>query len=177
MILSTGKVCFELEFDNGEKAKIHFNPNNREFLDRIKVFEKKINDRANKIDREKYATALSNELPEIDFSNPDEFLKLSEKEIEEISETVDATCELAREYNTILKDEFDELFGEKMSDSVFKYCEPLDIVTYEIGTGEIVTEVFAAQFIRWLLKEIKRYSDKTNEVLNRHVGKYYQNIK
>ena len=45
MKLSTGKVAFPIEFDNGDKAVIYFNLNDRGIQERIQGFEESIEKR------------------------------------------------------------------------------------------------------------------------------------
>ena len=52
MKLSTGKVAFPIEFDNGDKAVIYFNPNDRGIQERIKGFEASIEKRIKEINEE-----------------------------------------------------------------------------------------------------------------------------
>ena len=42
MKLSTGKVAFPIEFDNGDKAVIYFNPNDPDLMIRIKNFNENV---------------------------------------------------------------------------------------------------------------------------------------
>ena len=58
MKLSTGKTAFTMEFDNGDKGIIYFNPNDRGIQDRIKEFENSVSEKVNKIDLEKYSAKL-----------------------------------------------------------------------------------------------------------------------
>ena len=58
MKLSTGKTAFTMEFDNGDKGIIYFNPNDRGIQERIKEFEKSVSEKVNKIDLEKYSSKL-----------------------------------------------------------------------------------------------------------------------
>ena len=54
MVLSTGKVAFTIEFDNGDKQNIYFNPNDKKIMERIKAFEGKVNEKIKALDLEKY---------------------------------------------------------------------------------------------------------------------------
>ena len=74
MKLSTGKVAFPIEFDNGDKAVIYFKPNDRGIQERIRGFEKSIENRIKEIDLEKYKSRFEGNIPEIDIENPEKLL-------------------------------------------------------------------------------------------------------
>ena len=42
MKLSTGKVAFPIEFDNGDKQNIYFNPSDPDLAIRMRDFEKRM---------------------------------------------------------------------------------------------------------------------------------------
>jgi hypothetical protein len=75
MKLSTGKVAFPIEFDNGDTAVIYFNPADRWIQERIEKFEESVNNRINQINIEKYKEQLENS-SSVDFNldHPERFL-------------------------------------------------------------------------------------------------------
>ena len=74
MKLSTGKVAFRLEFDNGDVGTIYFNPNDRELQNRIADFEKNIQEKSKQIDLEKYKAEFDDGVDfEINFEDFESF--------------------------------------------------------------------------------------------------------
>ncbi len=102
MKLSTGKVAFPIEFDNGDKQNIYFNPSDPDLSIRMKDFEKRVEERTK------------------DFKD----IKLSADGTPEDESLI----ENFREVRNILCDELDIAFGSKISDVVFKHCSPFAIV-------------------------------------------------
>ena len=84
MKLSTGKVAFPLQFDNGDVENIFINPYDTELQSRIKNFESSIKERLNKIKFDKHKDAFVDgvEVSTLDFSK---LMDMSEKEIEKIT--------------------------------------------------------------------------------------------
>ena len=102
MKLSTGKIAFPIEFDNGDKQSIYFNPNDPNLSIRLADFQAKMNERAK-------------ELEEIGLT--------ADGTPEETS-----AIEAFRSFQKVLFEELDIAFGGKVSDVVFKYCSPFAIV-------------------------------------------------
>lgn len=105
MKLSTGKVAFPIEFDNGDKDCIYFNPNDPNLSIRLTEFQNKVSARVKEIEDMR----LTNE------GVPDE-----ESLIEEF-----------RKFQNILFEELDVAFGGEVSAVVFKHCSPFAIVSGE----------------------------------------------
>lgn len=102
MKLSTGKIAFPIEFDNGDKQNIYFNPNDPELFVRFSKFEK----------------------------NVDEKIQVIE-EIELDADGTPKDGALIGQFEqaiTIIKDELDIAFGSNISEVVFKYCSPFAII-------------------------------------------------
>ena len=106
MKLSTGKVAFPIEFDNGDKDCIYFNPNDPDLMLRMKNFDKKVEDKINEFD--------NIELNE--YGTP----------------TQDSQIEMFEKMQNVLKDELDVAFGGDVSKVVFKHCSPFAIVNGEL---------------------------------------------
>jgi hypothetical protein len=102
MKLSTGKIAFPIEFDNGDKQNIYFNPNDPDLSIRMRDFEKKVNARISEIDDVKLKA-----------DGTPEDIKL----IEQFRQIRDIVCE-----------ELDVAFGSPISAIVFKHCSPFAIV-------------------------------------------------
>ena len=102
MKLSTGKVAFPIEFDNGDKDCIYFNPNDPNLSIRLTDFQDKITARAKELDDMR----LNAEGKPEDASVIEEF----------------------RKFQNVLFEELDIAFGGEISVVVFKHCSPFAIV-------------------------------------------------
>ena len=60
MKLSTGKVAFPIEFDNGDKDCIYFNPNDKDLREGFYNFQSRIEEQTKQIDFEKYKSRYEN---------------------------------------------------------------------------------------------------------------------
>ena len=172
MKLSTGKVAFPIEFDNGDKAVIYFNPNDRGIQERIKSFEASIENRIKEIDLEKYKSRFEGNIPEIDIDNPEKLLELSDDELKNLQSRLDAANEIEAEYNKAIKDELDVVFGDKISDVAFRYCQPFDTVFIEDENGNEKREMYIMHFLHWLMVELKKYGAENKSAMDKHLAKY-----
>ena len=172
MKLSTGKVAFPIEFDNGDKAVIYFNPNDRGIQERIKSFEASIENRIKEIDLEKYKSRFEGNIPEIDIDNPEKLLELSDDELKNLQSRLDAVNEIEAEYNKAIKDELDVVFGDKISDVAFRYCQPFDTVVIEDEKGKEKREMYIMHFLHWLMVELKKYGAENKSAMDKHLAKY-----
>ena len=102
MKLSTGKVAFPIEFDNGDKDCIYFNPNDPNLSIRLTDFQGKITERLKEFDN---MTLNADGTPE-DATIIDNF----------------------RKFQNVLFEELDIAFGGEVSAVVFKHCSPFAIV-------------------------------------------------
>ena len=102
MKLSTGKVAFPIEFDNGAKETIYFNPNDPDLFVRFSNFEKRVEDKLKDID---------------DFELSADGTPSNEELLEKFESINKVICE-----------ELDVAFASNVSDIVFKYCSPFAIV-------------------------------------------------
>ena len=105
MKLKTGKVAFPIEFDNGEKDCIYFNPNNPDLAIRMKDFESRVNEKIKELGDIK----LNAEGTPADVVLIDQFNKI----------------------RNIVCDELDYAFDSEISKVVFKHCSPFAIVDGE----------------------------------------------
>lgn len=172
MKLSTGKVAFPIEFDNGDKAVIYFNPNDRGIQERIKSFEASIENRIKGIDLEKYKSRFEGNIPEIDLDNPEKLLEISAEELNNLQSRLDVVNEIESEYNKAIKDELDIVFGGKISDVAFRYCQPFDTVIVEDENGNEKREMYIMHFIHWLMVELKKYGAENKSAMDKHLAKY-----
>ncbi len=102
MKLSTGKVAFPIEFDNGDKQNIYFNPNDPNLYERMKELQVKVENRTKEIE---------------DISMKDDGSPEDMEFMEAFSKVKKIICE-----------EMDIAFGGDVSSVVFKYCSPFAIV-------------------------------------------------
>ena len=102
MKLSSGKIAFPIEFDNGDKQNIYFNPNDPNLPIRLQEFQKKVSERIKEI-------------------------KDIELNAEGKPENMDF-MENFQKMQTILCEELDIAFGGEISSIIFKYCSPFAIV-------------------------------------------------
>ena len=102
MKLSTGKVEFPIEFDNGDKDCIYFNPNDPNLSIRLTDFQDKITARVKELDD----------------------MRLNAEGTPEDSSVI----EDFRKFQNVLFEELDIAFGGKVSAVVFKHCSPFAIV-------------------------------------------------
>jgi hypothetical protein len=173
MKLSTGKVAFPIEFDNGDKAVIYFNPNDRGIQDRIKGFEASIEKRIKEIDLEKYKSKFDNNVAiDFDLDNPKKLLEMSADELKALQNRLDAVNDIEKEYNNAIKAELDAVFGGNISDVAFRYCEPFDTVIVEDNEGNEKREMYIMHFIHWLMVELKKYGKENKSAMYKHLSKY-----
>lgn len=102
MKLSTGKLAFPIEFDNGDVQNIYFNPNDPDLAIRMKDFQSKVEERTKDLEEIK----LKNDGTPEDASAIERF----------------------REIRNIVCEELDTAFNGDISAVVFKHCSPFAVV-------------------------------------------------
>ena len=172
MKLSTGKVAFPIEFDNGDKQTIYFNPNDRGIQERIQGFEKSIEKRIKEIDLEKHKSRFEGDIPEIDLDNPEKLLEMSPEELNVLQDRLNAINEIDKEYEQTLCDEIDDIFNSKVSDIAFRYCKPLDIVIIPNEDGTEERKPYILHFLHWFMVEMKKYGMENKSVMDKYLSKY-----
>lgn len=173
MKLSTGKVAFPIEFDNGDKAFISFNPNDRGIQQRIQNFEQSVEKKIKEIDLEKYRSRFEDGKNfEIDLENPEKLLEMSPEELQALQNRLDAVADIEAEYNQAVKDELDVVFDGKISDVAFRYCQPFDTVIVDDEKGNTKREMYIMHFIHWLMVELKKYGAENKSAMDKHLAKY-----
>ena len=100
--LNTGKEAFPIEFDNGDKVEIYFNPNDPDLSIRMRDFQKNVEER----------TDFYNDIPLDAEGNP-----VDVSAIDKFEEMRNIVCE-----------ELDRAFNGDISSKVFKHCSPFAIV-------------------------------------------------
>lgn len=146
MKLSTGKIAFPIEFDNGDKQNIYFNPNDPNLSVRMKDFEGKVKERTK------------------DF---EEFKLKEDGTVEENAINGIELVERFQQIQNIVYEELDYAFGGEISNVVFKYCSPFAIVD---------GEYFILQFINAIRPEIEKHvkmaSENAQAKMQKHIAKY-----
>lgn len=115
MKLSTGKVAFPIEFDNGDKQTIYFNPNDPDLMIRMKNLDEKVQEKIKGL----------------------EDVELTE----EGKPTQASKIETFEKMQNILKDELDYAFGGSVSEMVFKHCSPFAIVGGEYFVVQFIEAI------------------------------------
>lgn len=167
MKLSTGKTAFKMEFDNGDVGVIYINPNDRTIQDRIKEFEKNVEEKIHNIDFEKYKSKFGDGLT----LSANSIFDLSLEELNALNEKVSVFTDIEKEYNKAVKEELDVVFKSSVSSVAFKYCEPFDTVVIE-ENGEEKRELYVVHFMKWLGCELEQYAEKNKNAMDKHIGKY-----
>ena len=173
MKLSTGKVAFPIEFDNGDKDCIYFNPTDKAFRDGFMNFENSLSQKVNEIDLDKYKTRYNkNFTEEININSFDDILNLSPDQLKKLKERVDVVEEMDSEYQNAIKNEIDDIFKSNVSDIIFKYCQPLDMVEINLEDGKTETMVYILHFVKQFAKALEEYGVKNNSAMNKYMEKY-----
>lgn len=141
MKLNTGKVAFPIEFDNGDKQTIYFNPNDPDLMVRFSNFETNLSSRIEKF--------KDFELDEE--GKPKEMIFLEEYK---------KMCEAFYE-------EFDSAFGGEISTTVFKYCSPLAIVNGEYFVIQFIQAILP-EIERHVNKAAKSKKEKFDKYLKKY---------
>lgn len=115
MKLSTGKVAFPIEFDNGDKQTVYFNPNDPDLMIRMKNLNEKVQEKINGL----------------------EDVELTE----EGKPTQIAQIETFEKIQNILKEELDYAFGGSVSEIVFKHCSPFAIIGDEYFVVQFIKAI------------------------------------
>lgn len=138
-IIDTGLVEFELRFDRGTE-KVYFNPNDVDFFIRL--------------------TDMINGISDI--------YEEMEGKFEQATENLEK-LEIMRELNSRVKDAFDEGFGNKVSDVIFKYISPHGIIKSK-------KQYYAFYILDYLMplitEETGTTSRETNEALAKALAKH-----
>ena len=125
-VIDTGLVEFVLPFDRGAE-KIYFNPNDLDFFIRL--------------------TDMIN-------SMSDTYEKASE-EYENATDSMEK-LEITRRLNEKIKADFDNAFGNNVSDAIFKYVSPNGIIKAK-------NQYYPFYILEWLMPTIAEETGKTSK--------------
>lgn len=167
MKLSTGKVAFPIEFDNGEKTCIYFNPNDPELAVRLKDFQVRVEQRMKDIGDVPLKTDGMPLLSENSEHDHDQ-APMGEVVATATGGMPDETLiEAFRKLRTIVDEEIDVAFGAPISAEVFKYCSPFAIVN-----GDYFVMQFVEAILPEIEKEVKQANASANAAMQKHIAKY-----
>lgn len=144
MKLSTGKVGFPIEFDNGDRQTIYFNPNDPNLFIRLKDFQKCLE-------------ARTAELKDVALNS--DGTPVQEDNIEVV--------ESFRKMQEVICEEIDRAFGGEISEIVFKHCSPFAIVE-----GDYFIIQFVEAITPEIEKHIKKANADAEAKMHKHIAKY-----
>ena len=173
MKLSTGKVAFPIEFDNGDKSVIYFNPSDKEFREGFFNFESSLEERTKQIDLEKYKHRFENsQNGNFELKSFDDMLALSVEELREMKKRLDVVEEIDAEYQNAIKSELNKIFKFDISSVIFKYCNPLDMIATQNENGEEESIVYIMHFVKQFAQALEEHGAKNNSAMNKYMEKY-----
>lgn len=165
MKLSVGKVAFPIEFDNGDKDVIYFNPNDPDLATRLMKAKDSIGDRLEALNADDYNLKNdgSFEMP----TDIDGYEDLPDEQREALNERAEVMTKLIGSTKKIICEEIDSAFNGDISHVVFKHCSPLAVVN---------GEYFVVQFLNGITPEIQKKINKSNaeveKKMSKHIAKY-----
>ena len=167
MKLSTGKVAFTLQFDNGDVENVFINPHDTGLQERIKNFESSLKARLDEIKLEKHKEAFADN---VDFTSLDfdKLMQMSGEELEKITKQTEAIAKLDKEIEKEFCNELDKVFDSDVSSKAFKYVPPLAMVETEEGE----CEMYILLVLKALALEIQKHGNKMSEATNKYTAKY-----
>lgn len=125
-VIDTGLVEFILPFDRGTE-KIYFNPNDLDFFIRL--------------------TDMINGMSDI--------YDKAHMEYENATDSVEK-LEITRRLNEKIKADFDNAFGNSVSDAIFKYVSPNGIIKSK-------SQYYPFYILEWLMPKIEEETGKTSK--------------
>ena len=165
MKLSTGKIAFPIEFDNGDKDCIYFNPNDPDLATRLMAAKDKISAKMESMKFEDFEINNAGEAVEVE--NFEDFMDLTEEEERLITERAEKTAKIVENTKKIVFEELNSAFDNDISSVVFKHCSPFAIVN---------GEYFIMQFLNAIAPEIQKQVNKANKdvevKMSKHINKY-----
>lgn len=164
MKLSTGKVAFPIEFDNGDVQNIYFNPTDPELATRLMAAKDKISARMQELNFSDFEMSNDGEAVVNDISD---YESLTDEQIVAVTQKAEAIKNVMAEIKQIIIDELNTAFGSDVSTVIFKYCSPFAIVN---------GNYYILNFLEAIAPEIKKYIEKSNKEaekkMQKHIGKY-----
>lgn len=165
MKLSTGKVAFPIEFDNGDKDCIYFNPNDPSLATKLMSAKDKISARIESLNFDDFE--LLNDGSAVDVKNIKDFMELDEEQANKVIAEAERTAKVVEDTKEIIFEELNEAFGSDISSVVFKHCSPFAVVN---------GEYFIMQFLKAITPEIQKKINKSNaeveKMMAKHLDKY-----
>ena len=171
MNLSTGKIAFPIEFDNGDIETIYFNPDDRDFIKRMMDIEESLSKRIQKIELSKIQEQYE-KCTKINLDALAEGSILDNDEIADIREKAKILLDIDAEFQKAIKDELNEIFNDDVSAKVFKYSNPLDMVATIDEKGKETHKMVVEIFLHAFNEEIKKHQRKITPAMKKHLDKY-----
>ena len=165
MKLSTGKVAFPIEFDNGDKDCIYFNPSDADLATRILEAKDKIASRLENLNFDDFELTTNGEAEGIE--SVEDFIDLETTKQDELLKKVEARVNISNKTKEILYEELNYAFGSDVSSVVFKHCSPLAIVN-----GEYFVLTFLKAIMPEITKAIKKANEDADKKMSKHLRKY-----
>ncbi|MDD6478803.1 MAG: hypothetical protein PUF48_03185 [Oscillospiraceae bacterium] len=159
--LSTGKIAFPIEFDNGDKQNIYFNPNDPDLATRLMAAKDKISKRLESMQFEDFK--LSNSGEPVEIENLDDFINLTDEQVKALTEKAEKTAKIVTETKNIIYEELNTAFDSDVSSVVFKHCSPFAVVN---------GEYFIMQFLSAITPEIQKAVNKSNAEVEKNMAKH-----
>lgn len=125
-VIDTGLVEFVLPFDRGTE-KIYFNPNDLDFFIRL--------------------TDMINNMSDV--------YEKAHTEYENATDSMEK-LEITRRLNEKIKADFDNAFGNNVSDAIFKYVSPNGIIKSK-------SQYYPFYILEWLMPKIEEETGKTSK--------------
>ena len=164
MKLSTGKVAFPIEFDNGDKDCIYFNPNDPDLAARLIASKDKIEKRMNELNADNLSLSNDGETLIPDDLNIE---KMTEEQLNAVLKNAEEIKKIITDTKNIVYEELNTAFGSDVSSVVFKHCSPFAIVD---------GNYFILNFLEAITPEIKKHVQSSNieaeKRMNKHLNKY-----
>ena len=161
MKLSTGKVAFPIEFDNGDKDCIYFNPNDPDLATRLMSAKDKISERIANMKTEDVELTNSGEV--VDVKDINDFMGLTEEQAHALYAKAEHTAKALEETKAIICEELNVAFASDVSSVVFKHCSPFAVVN---------GEYFIMQFLSAIAPEIQKKINKSNAEVEKKMAKH-----
>lgn len=165
MKLNVGKIAFPIEFDNGDKDVIYFNPNDPDLASRLINAKDEIDKKINDINSNDFN--LLND-GNIDIpKNIKDVEKLPDEQRDSLIKKAEQMSKIMENTKAIIFAELDKAFDSNISNIVFKHCSPFAIVN---------GEYFITQFLNAITPEIQKHIKKSNadmeNKMSKHINKY-----
>ena len=163
--LSTGKIKFPIEFDNGEKDAIYFNPNDPELATRFIEAKDKISKRVDELKFDDFE--LNNFGEPVNLASLESIMNLSEEQLEAMQKQTEQSIRIVQEAKAIICEELDRAFDSSVSHVLFKHCSPLGIVDGNYYILHVLNALTPE-----IQKNVSQANAKAEEKMKKHLSKY-----